>query len=357
LIRLSRQSSSRRGIIQTIMAGIAGAIIGSAGTYLAGLGREATSRTITTTVTAPITKEKPKEKITIGIGTLTKELPWFKAELAIRMLKEAGYDVELVYLTPRAVREAFLARKSQIASISAPVIYGLMEQGHDIITAPHTGAVELVLVANENYPDPRSLEGKRVGIGLIGAYEYAALNAYLRERNINVELIQIGESKERANALLGGKIDAAGLILKDALALIEQGAPVKIIDSLHVFWVINWVYRDWAEQNSGFMIDYYRAQILAGQWALNNRDRFIDEAMEWMGLEQSEENRKKQEKIYEWLRDLGVFYYTFAPIDEYETLMKWTLESGDIKSEIPLEKIFDLPNKFLEKAFDGMKPT
>jgi hypothetical protein len=105
------------------------------------------------------------------------------------------------------------------------------------------------------------------------------------------------------------------------------------------------------------MIDYYRAQILAGQWALNNRDRFIDEAMEWMGLEQSEENRKKQEKIYEWLRDLGVFYYTFAPIDEYETLMKWTLESGDIKSEIPLEKIFDLPNKFLEKAFDGMKPT
>jgi len=88
-----------------------------------------------------------------------------KADLAIRMLKEAGYDLELVYLTPRAVREAFLARKSQIASISAPVIYGLIEQGHDIITAPHLGAVELVLVANENYPDPRSLEGKRVGIG------------------------------------------------------------------------------------------------------------------------------------------------------------------------------------------------
>jgi len=60
------------------MAGIAGAIIGSAGTYLAGLGREATSRTITITVTGPLVREKPKEKITIGIGILTKELPWLR---------------------------------------------------------------------------------------------------------------------------------------------------------------------------------------------------------------------------------------------------------------------------------------
>ncbi|MEM3449856.1 MAG: twin-arginine translocation signal domain-containing protein [Nitrososphaerota archaeon] len=344
---------SRRSLIQTAAAGVAGAVIGAAGMYFA---KTVPTTTLGVTTTTAPEEEKPKEKITIGFGYVIKALPYYKAEFATKMLKEAGYDVELVYFTPRAVREAFFTRKAQIASVSAPAIYVQIEQGQDIVAAPNTGIVELVLVANEKYPDAESLRGKRIGIGQIGAYEHAAINAYLRERNIEAEYIQIGESKERANALLSGRIDAAGLLFSDALSLLEQKAPVKILDSLHVFWVLNWVYRDWAEENSRFMVDWFKAHILFAQWALQYRSRYIEEAIEWMGLEKTEEIRKKQEAVYDWLLDREYFHYILAPIEEYEILMKWTLDSGEIKSMIPLERFLDLPNKFLEQAFNELRP-
>lgn len=331
----------RREAVKLSATALGALSLGFIGGKLASLSPVSEGSTIDTTTQTTSTPAKSSEKISLAYSG-NKQFYHYPLELSKQHLLRLGYDFDVLFLDAARGREAFASKRSQIATVSPPVLISLAEAGEHVIFGPITAVVYYVIASKKNIEELTSSQSVRVGIALLGSPGHYFASLLLEEKSVkNVSWYEVGSSRDRLAALMNNSIDIAALIYTEALTAQQQGIEIEFIGEPQPFWIATGFYRDWVEQNQEFVIDFMKSLFVAKAYCGEDKDRFIREALEYAQVEQSPEMLDIAGRIYDLYTRDGFWTRMFAPSVFYEDLMHWAIKEKIIEGKVDIHPLID----------------
>ncbi len=170
--------------------------------------------------------------------TETPLVPNSVIDLAHRLgfYKKAGVDVELVRVpaTPSAVA-ALRTGQGDMANIATDSALQLLARDQmklKGVTSPDK-ALPFIIAANKQFTDVKQLVGKSFGVSRIGSVDFLVSRSVFARLGIepdSVKYVVIGQPPVRAQALVGGRVDATVFSIGVWLSLTDRSGINMLVD-------------------------------------------------------------------------------------------------------------------------------
>ena len=169
-------------------------------------------------------KEAPLRLIRFGY-TSTPDVNSLPSFLAMESLREKGYDVVPVFIAEDSQAiQAVLAGDVAFSDASVNQVLAAIQQGADLKEVYVRARSDQSLVASMSIQSGSDLHGKKIAISDPGSSSTAMIQQWFKENfpEAQPELVIVGSSDVRAQAMLSGQVDATSLELGDILALQKE---------------------------------------------------------------------------------------------------------------------------------------
>ncbi|MFQ5856695.1 MAG: ABC transporter substrate-binding protein [Anaerolineae bacterium] len=273
------------------------------------------------------------------------------------LLKEWGADVELIFHAGGTFGIAtVLAGEVDVAENDTDELLLGIAQGAEVRAfMTNTAHMDYVLITTEDIAGVADLKGKDIGMSGPAGFD-ALLSRVTLEREgldaTDANFVQIGGSGDRATALGAGRIDAATIFVDDWLELEKKAenlhALVYMADIVPTITKgVYYAKTGWLENNHDMAVGIACAQLEANKWFHNNKQEWINSALE--DVEGATEEAVTE--TYEILLNIDMFPRDggFDPAG-VERLMDIMVETGDLEEPLPVEQALD--RSFLDEALE-----
>ncbi|MFY0691696.1 MAG: ABC transporter substrate-binding protein [Paracoccaceae bacterium] len=291
------------------------------------------------------------------IGTAQAQVLNIGTLRMIEMLKGWGADVTRVELPSISGLEAIIADRIEVASRSSDEI--LIGQARDVdvvaIGAP-ISTMHYAIVSTPGVNTIADLKGKAIGTSGPGGFN-GMLFRYMLKQNglepeVDVAVVPVGGSSERAAAIMAGQVNATVVYIDNWLALEAQGANAQLLgyvadivpglSSRAVF-----AEREFIEANEDLAVAMACANLEANHWINSSKEDFVSYTMDNV----RGANEEAVGKFYDVSQSINMFPTTPAELLDtsgYQALADLLYEGGELDKQLDASTFVD--QSYLDKA-------
>lgn len=324
-------------------------------TYLKTLSASAALAALTVTGAAAEGFDLSGTKVTIGtaqaqvlnIGTLRM----------IEMLKSWGADVTRVELPTISGLEAIIAGRIEVASRSSDEVLIGQARGVDVVAigAP-ISAMHYAIVSTPGVNTISDLKGKSIGTSGPGGFN-GMLFRYILKREglkpeVDVAIVPVGGSSERAAAIMAGQVNATVVYIDNWLALEAQGANAQLLgyvadivpglSSRAIF-----AERKFIEANQDLAVAIACANLESNYWIGSSKKDFVSYTMDNV----RGANEQAVSKFYDVAMKINMFPTTPGKLLDtsgYQSLADLLYDGGELDTKLDASTFVD--RSYLESA-------
>ena len=293
----------------------------------------------------------------LTIGTAQAQVLNLGTLRMIEMLQSWGADVERVELPSISGLEAIIADRIEVASRSSDEILIGQARGVDVVAigAP-ISTMHYAIVSTPGVNSITDLKGKSIGTSGPGGFN-GMLFRYILKQNglepeVDVAIVPVGGSSERAAAIMAGQVNATVIFIDNWLALEEQGANAQLLgyvadivpglSSRAVF-----AEREYIEANDELAVAIACANLEANHWIGSSKEGFVEYALDNV----RGANEEAVAKFYDVAMGINMFPTTpseLLDIKGYQGLADLLYDGGEIDKQLDASAFVD-PG-YLERA-------
>lgn len=324
-------------------------------TYLKTLSASAAFAVLSVTGAAAEGFDLSGKKVTIGtaqaqvlnIGTLRM----------IEMLKSWGADVTRVELPTISGLEAIIAGRIEVASRSSDEVLIGQARGVDVVAigAP-ISAMHYAIVSTPGVNTISDLKGKSIGTSGPGGFN-GMLFRYILKREglkpeVDVAIVPVGGSSERAAAIMAGQVNATVVYIDNWLALEAQGANAQLLgyvadivpglSSRAIF-----AERKFIEANQDLAVAIACANLESNYWIGSSKKDFVSYTMDNV----RGANEQAVSKFYDVAMKINMFPTTPGKLLDtsgYQSLADLLYDGGELDTKLDASTFVD--RSYLESA-------
>ncbi len=307
-------------------------------------------------VTRVVEVTAPPRTIRIGYAS-EADLGDVPSLMALALLAEQGYAVLPINFSQSVfATEAVAVGDVNVATGSTNSFWAAVSKDAPIVTAMEQVTNLWQVYAVNSIQECADLDGKRFAISGESAVNAKMMNAYIAENcpGIEMQIVIIQGSQNRAAALLAGEIDATPVELADAIQLAHD-APGEFHtltnfgqDLPNLRTTAYHFNRAYAEQNPQAVRDFIRAVLTVHRQINADHERLVAEAARRLDLDP------------ETMHDISEAYFSINAWDANGGLtqanVQYTLEffqnTSDLDANLTLGDVADL--SYLESVLAEM---
>lgn len=226
----------------------------------------------------------------VTIGTAQAQVLNLGTLRMIEMLEGWGADVTRVELPNISGLEAIVAERIDIASRSSDEILSGQSRGVDVVAfAAPISTMHYAVVSTPGTDSLEDLRGQSIATSGPGGFNGMLFRYMLTqagiEPEVDVAIVPVGGSSERAAAIMAGQVQATVVFIDNWLALKEQGANAQLLgyvadlvpglSSRAVF-----APRDYLAENEDLVTAIACANLEVNAWINSSKDEFVAYAMD-----------------------------------------------------------------------------
>jgi NitT/TauT family transport system substrate-binding protein len=294
---------------------------------------------------------------TIRVGAAQEQTLDIGFSYALETLQGWGAEVQRESLTNVSGLEAMVADRIDIASRSSDELITGVSTGVDVraIGAP-VSTMHYAFIGTDDVADLDALRGKQVAISGPGGFDTLLIRALLAERGIDadrdVTLVPIGGSSERTAALLADQVSAAVVFMDNWFHLQRQSDGLRLIGYLEELLPglsarAIFAEQSFLEQNRELATAVACANLEANRWLTDNRQQFVDFAVERVrGADEEAVGA-----FYDAAAEVGLFPTDPArvlTVESYQATADLMVEQGVVDGPVDASRVVD--TTYLEEA-------
>lgn len=308
------------------------------------------------TVTAHA-KEFDLKGTSLTIGTAQAQVLNVGTLRMIEMLEGWGADVTRVELPSISGLEAIVADRVEVAARSSDEILSGQSKGVDVIAfgAP-ISTMHYAVISASGVESLADLKGNAIATSGPGGFNGMLFRYMLKreglEPEIDVQIVPVGGSSERAAAVMAGQVQATVTYIDNWLAMEEQGANVQLLgyvadlvpglSSRAVF-----AEREYLDKNETLATAIACANLEVNAWINEDKDTFVSYVVDNVrGSEQA-----SVEKFYDVAMSVNMFPTDPAALLDtagYQALADLMYDGGELKEKLDAGKFVD--HSYVNKA-------
>ncbi len=293
----------------------------------------------------------------VTIGTAQAQVLNLGTLRMIEMLQGWGAEVNRVELPSISGLEAIIADRIEVASRSSDEILIGQARGVDVVAfgAP-ISTMHYAIVSTPGVNTIADLKGKSIGTSGPGGFN-GMLFRYILKQNglepeVDVAIVPVGGSSERAAAIMAGQVNATVVFIDNWLALEAQGANAQLLgyvadivpglSSRAVF-----AEREYIEANQELATAIACANLEANHWIGSSKEGFVAYAMDNV----RGANEEAVSKFYDVAMQINMFPTTPAELLDtsgYQGLADLLYDGGEIDKQLDASEFVD--SSYLERA-------
>lgn len=291
------------------------------------------------------------------IGTAQAQVLNLGTLRMIEMLEDWGADVTRVELPSISGLEAIIADRIDIASRSSDEILIGQARGVDVVAfgAP-ISTMHYAIVSTPGTNTIADLDGKAIGTSGPGGFN-GMLFRYILKQNglepeVDVAIVPVGGSSERAAAIMAGQVNASVLFIDNWLALEAQGANAQLLG--YVADIVPglssramFAPREYLAENEGLITAMACANLEVNHWINSSKEDFVAYALDNV----RGANEEAVANFYDVAIDIGMFPTTPAELLDtsgYQGLADLLYDGGELDVELDASGFVD--RSFLDRA-------
>ncbi|MDB3935307.1 ABC transporter substrate-binding protein [Granulosicoccus sp.] len=310
----------------------------------------------TSTVTAHA-KEFDLSGTSLTIGTAQAQVLNVGTLRMIEMLEGWGADVTRVELPSISGLEAIVADRIDVAARSSDEILSGQSKGVDVVAigAP-ISTMHYAVISAPGVDSLADLKGKAIATSGPGGFNGMLFRYMLKreglEPEVDVQIVPVGGSSERAAAVMAGQVQATVTFIDNWLAMEEQGADVQLLgyvadlvpglSSRAVF-----AEREYLDQNENLATAIACANIEVNAWINEDKDTFVSYVVD--NVRGADETAVG--KFYDVAMGVNMFPTDPAAlldIKGYQALADLMYEGGELQEPLDASKFVD--QSYVDKA-------
>lgn len=293
----------------------------------------------------------------VTIGTAQAQVLNIGTLRMIEMLQEWGADVTRVELPSISGLEAIIAGQIDLASRSSDEILIGQSRGVDVVAfgAP-ISTMHYAVVSAPGIDTIEDLDGGAIGTSGPGGFNGMLFRYMLKqaglEPEVDVAIVPVGGSSERAAAIMAGQVQATVVYIDNWLALEAQGANVQLLgyvadlvpglSSRALF-----APREYLAANDELAVAMACANLEVNHWINSSKDDFIAYTMDKV----RGANEEAVSNFYDVAMDIDMF-----PTDPnelldtagYQALADLLHDGGELEAALDASTFVD--PTFVERA-------
>ena len=295
----------------------------------------------------------------VTIGTAQAQVLNIGTLRMIETLEGWGADVTRVELPSISGLEAIIADRIDIASRSSDEILSGQSNGVDVVAfAAPISTMHYAVVSAPGVDSLEDLRGQAIATSGPGGFNGMLFRYMLKqaglEPEVDVAIVPVGGSSERAAAIMAGQVQATVVFIDNWLALEEQGANAQLLgyvadlvpglSSRAVF-----AEREYIEANEDLVTAIACANLEANAWINASKEDFVAYTME--NVRGADENAVAA--FYDVAMEIGMFPTDpAAALDTagYQALADLMHDGGELAE--PLDAAGFVDRSYLERAAD-----
>lgn len=302
-------------------------------------------------------KEFDLSGTSVTIGTAQAQVLNVGTLRMIEMLQGWGADVTRVELPSISGLEAIVADQVEVAARSSDEILTGQSRGVDVVAigAP-ISTMHYAVISAPGVDSLMDLKGKAIATSGPGGFN-GMLFRYMLSREglkpeVDVQIVPVGGSSERAAAVMAGQVQATVTYIDNWLAMEEQGANVQLLgyvadlvpglSSRAVF-----AEREYLEQNAELATAIACANLEVNAWINTGKDTFVS----YVNDNVRGADEKAVQKFYDVAMSVNMFPTdpnALLDTNGYQALADLMYEGGELKEPLDASKFID--SSYLERA-------
>lgn len=293
----------------------------------------------------------------VTIGTAQAQVLNVGTLRMIEMLEGWGADVTRVELPSISGLEAIVADRIEVAARSSDEILSGQSRGVDVVAigAP-ISTMHYAVISAPGIDSLADLKDKAIATSGPGGFNGMLFRYMLRreglEPEVDVQIVPVGGSSERAAAVMAGQVQATVTFIDNWLAMEEQGADVQLLgyvadlvpglSSRAVF-----AEREYLERNADLATAIACANLEVNAWINSDKDTFVSYVVE--NVRGSDEEAVG--KFYDVAMSVNMFPTDPASLldtDGYQALADLMYEGGELEEPLDVSGFVD--HSYVDKA-------
>ncbi|HZQ06121.1 MAG TPA: ABC transporter substrate-binding protein [Anaerolineae bacterium] len=242
---------------------------------------------------APTTAPTLTTKIRLAV-TNVKFVRYLPVVMAVDMLKQKGYDIEMVTAARFDLLPTMLTQgDAELALVSPQGAWAAVAKGAPLVSLAAVFAPSWAIVTSDKVKECADLAKYPVAFSSTTGVQQAMLFTYAKEHcpGTTPQILVLGDAAGRLAALEAGQIDAASVEVDDALKLNadKPNAFHTLIRASRDFPNVQIALlastRDWAQKNPQAVKDVIRAHLVAARQLSDHPDMLAAEMMKQLGYD------------------------------------------------------------------------
>ncbi len=295
--------------------------------------------------------------IEVTIGTAQAQVLNVGTLRMIEMLEGWGADVTRVELPSISGLEAIIADRAEVAARSSDEILTGQARGVDVVAigAP-ISTMHYAVISTPGVDTLADLKGKAIATSGPGGFNGMLFRYMLKqeglEPEVDVQIVPVGGSSERAAAVMAGQVNATVTYIDNWLAMKEQGANVQLLgyvadmlpglSSRAIF-----AEREYLDANSELATAIACANLEVNAWINSGKDAFVSYTTENV----TGAREDAVEAFYDVATDVNMFPTTPGELLDpsgYQALADLLYEGGELEVQLDVSGFID--GSYLESA-------
>ena len=288
--------------------------------------------------------------VEVTIGTAQAQVLNLGTLRMIEMLQGWGADVTRVELPNISGLEAIVADRIDIASRSSDEILLGQSRGVDVVAfAAPISTMHYAVVSTPGVNTLADLKGKAIGTSGPGGFNGMLFRYMLKEAGlepeVDVAIVPVGGSSERAAAIMANQVQATVVYIDNWLALKERGANAQLLgyvadlvpglSSRAVF-----APREYLAANENLVTAIACANLEVNAWINSSKEEFVSYAME--NVRGADENAVSA--FYDVAMDINMFPTKpreLLDVSGYQALANLMYEGGEFDEALDASGFVD----------------
>lgn len=286
----------------------------------------------------------------LTIGTAQAQVLNIGTLRMIEMLEGWGADVTRVELPSISGLEAIVADRIEVAARSSDEILSGQSKGVDVVAfgAP-ISTMHYAVISTPGIDSIADLKGKAIATSGPGGFNGMLFRYMLKreglEPEVDVQIVPVGGSSERAAAVMAGQVQATVTYIDNWLAMEEQGANVQLLgyvadlvpglSSRAVF-----AEREYLNQNENLATAIACANIEVNTWINEDKDTFVSYVVDNV----RGADKAAVAKFYDVAMGVNMFPTDPAALldtDGYQALADLMYDGGELEEPLDASQFVD----------------
>lgn len=276
-------------------------------------------------------------------------------EKLLDTLEEYGAEVDRVEVLSTTGLQALIANQVDFATNGADELVLGAANGTGITAiASHRQKMDYIMAVAPGITSLEDLAGKTLGVSSPTGFDANLSRLLLNQAGVDVSsvnIVQIGNSGDRAAALVSGRIDAATIFLSTWLSIEDSGQAeelVRVSDELDVS-PKEAIYGlpAYIDSHPQVALAVACANLESNRWFADHKDEWVAKALDFV----PDATEEEVSQMYDLAAQVGMYPTEASELlipEGLQALADAMLENGDIPTAVDTASIID--HSYLDKA-------